>query len=1466
MPLFAVSNEGRLHKLLTPHDGHSGCTVDSGEFEDPSNDYVIWQELPYLGVEIKQASAGGRSVWALGGDRQIYVLVHSVDLPIRIKEEAFENQRWIPLGYGFSKNLLPTDRPHFSSEDGLVERELERVVLPSPAWQWEESSWRVEASLNGQPLDAEGWTYAVDFPAAYHPEKSWKSCVRRRKWVRHRVYAAVDGWSAIPPLNDKDPTEEPFIDICVGGQSIVGAPKGHLSVWAVTAKGRVLYREGVTWTCPEGVGWSEVAVGSSEEAQEVKQVGVGPMGDAWCILWNGHALVRAGVARDHLKGDLWVSLQPPSPGAPLPGSCANGSGATSAPLSQISVGTWGAWAVTVDGRTWYRRGIRSSNGGGGSATERLLGQGWVEMVGCMSVISVGPNDQVWAIGMEDRLLYMRTGVLLPSEPTGRAWRRMQLPVAVPTQLPDGYQLESSSRNRQLPSMSRESSVSREEACVGTEGESLFRRGVSEEARPTGNVVHGSSLRNRAALAASGAVASSLALLGNAASHSSAAVADAGERAGGDESETESCAFGHPHEEDDDWEGGWGSEEEGGEGGLEQPSSLEEGGGKKSRLKAEPLWAWVTGGSCVIDPHQNPPWFMESALGCDMASLSLEDDSSEGDGLRKHGSGKGSRPTQAWRTQLLHLMRERRDREEAPLELNHFEEAIETSSWVKSGKVLCLLPSSSTLTPHSCTLELEWVYGAGCVETEGDAAKQDAGTLTALSADGNRTLLQWSLSDIRCIAPCKGWGVSDASSDGSLSPAANDADSESPTALYSQPRLAIHSTQATTPLRLQFASEKDLEDWTSILTSVCCQLQGLQGPPKPGSIWAATSNGDVFVFDPSNLKLEQWEGRGHGNNLTGENEVGHFAMEWSFRGKQAPYTRDLPNGMPTGSTVEIHGTISNKPKRFAVNLIVGSGKKNQRTIALHLNPRFESDNCVSVVCNSMVNGTWQEEERPENCELAPGNDFIITIGTNNDCFQVHIQGQQVMADNVSICSSSSAAPLTSTTLCFNHRISPNSISLIEINGDATITTVSYASPQVIVGMESVFWRQVGGHFRVVEACPLGVVWAIAYDGTPWIHTGGWGGAFLEGMGEATTSQHLLGSGGDGGVGRGSSAGAKVQAMSDTRAVHVYENQRWNPLTRYSSVGLPTDRPSWSDRSGRHRRSKDSSRLPSRHWHWATEWSVDFSVSGGVDSEGWQYAFDFPATFHASRGFTDYVRRRRWVRVAKLSTQGPWRPLPHTPLASVSLHADEEPIEGDGEGVASLWAIAANSGEVLYRHGVTKSTPAGSSWDCVVGGEQPFVDISCGGHNQVWAIGRNGAAYWRFGINSASPTGQVWVHVEPPAGRKLRQISVAEWERAQLTVWALDSVGTLYVRREMTPVFPEGTHWQPVGEVERGHTQAFGHVSVGPGGEVWATHSSSGCVLRRLGRHAADTFVDPAWARGVNASMQYVSTHGWRLKMS
>lgn len=114
--LFATNNEGRIYALST------GST--------------LWREFQYSGLDFKKIAATSHVMYAIGGDRQVYVLVYGLDIPIRIKEEVFENERWFPIE-GFGNRLLPTDRSKFSNMNGMENRPINSIRLPSACWIWE---------------------------------------------------------------------------------------------------------------------------------------------------------------------------------------------------------------------------------------------------------------------------------------------------------------------------------------------------------------------------------------------------------------------------------------------------------------------------------------------------------------------------------------------------------------------------------------------------------------------------------------------------------------------------------------------------------------------------------------------------------------------------------------------------------------------------------------------------------------------------------------------------------------------------------------------------------------------------------------------------------------------------------------------------------------------------------------------------------------------------------------------------------------------------------------------------------------------------------------------------------------------------------------------------------------------------------------------------------------------------------
>lgn len=302
--------------------------------------------------------------------------------------------------------MLPTDRFHFSSADGTVCRDIEKIRCPSMAWQWE-GSWELELTHEGSALDHDGWTYALDFPATYYVEKHWKSYVRRRKWFRYRRYTALNSWCAVSALH-KDATEEPFIDVCIGGTEIFGAQDGTLSVWAVTTNGRVVFRNGVSKVSPEGLRWTII---KTPPGSEVTQISVGCSGLVWCSLYNGRALARTGVTKDNISGDNWIEVK-----APVPGS----------KIHCVAVGKNSVWCVSKENQVWWRKGIKGDICG--VSEDAAVGSNWVEMVGNISFISVTNNDQVFGINSDDKSLYFRAGLVTDKNPTGKKWCKIQCPM------------------------------------------------------------------------------------------------------------------------------------------------------------------------------------------------------------------------------------------------------------------------------------------------------------------------------------------------------------------------------------------------------------------------------------------------------------------------------------------------------------------------------------------------------------------------------------------------------------------------------------------------------------------------------------------------------------------------------------------------------------------------------------------------------------------------------------------------------------------------------------------------------------------------------------------------------------------------------------------------------------------------------------------------------------------------------
>ncbi|RUS29316.1 integral peroxisomal membrane peroxin-domain-containing protein [Jimgerdemannia flammicorona] len=116
--------------------------------------------------------------------------------------------------------------------------------------------------------------------------------------------------------------------------------------------------------------------------------------------------------------------------------------------------------------------------------------------------------------------------------------------------------------------------------------------------------------------------------------------------------------------------------------------------------------------------------------------------------------------------------------------------------------------------------------------------------------------------------------------------------------------------------------------------------------------------------------------------------------------------------------------------------------------------------------------------------------------------------------------------------------------------------------------------------------------------------------------------------------------------------MYENQRWWLGLDWTNNLLPSERLPWTDEYGEPTPSKSRFTLPplthtttphptdptlqirkTMAWSWADpDWWLD--VEGDVDKEGWEYGQGGWKQFSSKTGVNAFVRRRKWVRAARL----------------------------------------------------------------------------------------------------------------------------------------------------------------------------------------------------------------------------------------
>ncbi|KAL3053846.1 hypothetical protein OYC64_006222 [Pagothenia borchgrevinki] len=1133
-----------------------------------------WERADDMLLELKRVTAGKGRCWGIGCDHHVYLNMMPSETSIRYREETYENQRWNPVD-NFTDTLLPTDRWPWSDVTGMNPQPLHSFQLPSRSWEWE-GDWYVDQSCGGEPSQTGGWEYAVDFPANFSPDKKWNSCVRRRRWIRYRRYTAQGSWAKIPLDNPRKPPL-PLCDISCGGWELSDQSGKYPYLWGVSQQGEVWFREGIHPRVPEGSSWEEIEV-----PKEVAQLSAGPGDLLWVVLWDGNLLVRNGLSLDCPTGTSWVEVESPT---------------KEIEALHVSVGVSVVWVVTKDYKVWFRRGVNSHN---------PCGSGWISIGGEMMVVDVGLNDQVWAVG-EDRGLYFRMGVTL-TEPSGSGW----IPVSgqwgnnkefIPPrkECEFGGQLTDASQASVLSCTDSDSELgpaeppnsSKDAAVLEAAASSVVPLGRADTPTPPlkSDDTPSASLQDapKTFIPASDSFINSLVSDRDKTSTPQQSITEAPQEEVEEPSPAPIALTPGTVGPDVPWmnvdlEGAGAArcaQAAGpslGDGGAAATYALGTLETPQGVGEADaPVWTWISGGGCDVDASSQISWL--SPTGPLTSSLSLT-------------------PVQsaAWSEQQQQEHREEISRK--PLERSH-------SVWVRKGALRWM----RDWKPQ------RWVDVSVALEqsTKSDGRKDSIFFVYYTQYD-EKKYLHVCINEVTALVPVL-------------------RDCHHAFAVYTTQR-----TKQRGPLVLAAQTEKDMNDWLSLLSDCCCEGRGIAGPPSRQALWSTTSKGDIMVHEPS------------------------FSLE----------------------------------------------------AAAH-----------TLACDLM------------------------------------------------------------------------------------------------------FWRQVPGHLRCVESNSLGLVWGVGWDGTAWVYSGRYG--------QPTAP-----------------AGDEVQMLQQTdfRSVHVYENQRWNPMAGYTDKGLPTDRAMWSDESGLNECTKGNTNPPTPQWSWVSEWTVDYNVPGGTDKEGWQYAADFPVTFHGHKTMKDFVRRRRWTRKCKITLRGPWQQVPPIRLSDISLMPC---LAQSSMEQVPLWALS-DKGDVLCRLGVSPQNPEGSSW-LHVGTDQPFKSISIGGANQVWAIAKDGAVFYRGSVSPQNPAGECWYHIPSPPRQTLRQLSVG-----RTSVFAVDENSNLWIRQGLTPSYPQGSAWELI-------SNNVGKVTVGPLDQVWIiadgvpgfTSEPPGAVCHRLGVGPMQP-KGQAWDFGIGGGWEHISVRG------
>ncbi|XP_071797114.1 tectonin beta-propeller repeat-containing protein 1-like isoform X1 [Asterias amurensis] len=1330
--LWAVDNCGHTHTLST--------------------NFQLWQQRSHASdghlVEFKKVTSSRRCAWALGCDQELYAYIFPSDVPIRCLEYTYENQRWNPV-HGFSeKGLFPTDRGGWTDEKGAHPLPKPHgIKLPSSHWVWE-SDWHVDESIRGKPTGKGGWQYAVNFNSRenFTPEKHWNSCVRRRKWIRYRRFKATGVWAVVPSLFP-DALEEPFHDIAIGGYELPGQLEGYLSVWTITALGKVYCRTGVNSKCPEGIDWNEI---KTPENKGLVQISVGPTGVVWGVTWDGLGIVRTGVSRDKPLGTGWQYVAPPEETG----------------LGQVSVGVNAVWAISRDNKVWFRQGFEAIRAL--VDNEACTGTSWVEMVGKMAAISIGPNDQVWALGFVDRQIYYRASVT-HDEPCGRSWKLIDIHDKKRSTTGSSY--DESSLYGSMSSLSILSeSMGRgfgRESPINSEDLQRTARSVTMPALALGvrPLRRGSETISRNQ---SGRLVRTLAIQTDAVKAPEVSCV---------EKEPKAKVNLHPMLV----RAVWSASNEGSLQSDDVRKVIKPAFKKKNSRGLLGRETHKTVDDSVDITEDKTCGLARNTASDPSLSSSAED------------SGFASEPSKlSYNTSCDGLT------------LNQLHEEYGKPERTRQDSY----SSDFSDTVINFVGSLGESGSSENLDTANNKATQTEVMDTSERANENSLESLNSTASAEQITSYRGRSKTCPMSTPSITVDDNQPLSEcTPPTLLNKPMRSISSEMNDVQRQDSSASDisllapyqdSSLSDFTSSGEGGCLLWVSVSGagcvidllePPK----WF-----EQTVVSNASLKHKLRDGSWRWQILTllkkrHDRETTGFAntplavertswvkvgrMQWYTEGKRRQWTDctvELQRGMDgkglEETTFTCHYNLSGKVKQIQILL-------SEITCVLEVN-NFDRPAFAIYTAKRVL------ERRP--VKLRVGNDKELQ--------------EWVSTISLACCESRGITGPPS----------PRAAWFITCRGDIfvydTLPNMETAPSSLM------FWRQIGGHMTRIEACPAGVVWGLGMDNTPWVYTGAYGGGLFKG-------------GCSSGNGIGTQTDHKyvciyenqrwnpILGFSD-RAFPINETGWTDEAGKIEcskeAVNPPTRHWQWIT-------------------EWRIDFTVHGSTDNAGWQYAKDHKSR--KGYHKDKRWNDYARRRRWIRKCQLLTTGPWQELQNLSLIDVSMQPDVDEtwvrpivlwaISSNGDVVTRLgvtrhcpeghswihipsdqpfqsisvggnyrvWAVAKD-GSAFFRNGIHAQNPTGDTWfHIALPAIAPLIQISCGA-TSVWAIDSQMNLWYRENITPTFPEGTRWILVS----NKVRKVSVGPEDQ----VWIIadesnGSRGVICRREGITLKRPTGTSW-------------------------------------------------------------------------